>query len=299
MVGGSRSFSRASPRANQFLLYVMLVSTETLALHLEDPSWVIFDCRHDLADQAKGAKLYGAQHIPGAHFAPVETALSGPKTGQNGRHPLPDPAAFAGFLARHGVSDASTIVAYDDVGGQYAARLWWMVRWIGGPKAAILDGGFPKWIGERRRVNADVSPARPGQLLARPNPEMVWSAVDVQQRLQESRSALIDARSPERYRGETEPIDRVAGRIPGAMNRFFKTNLNPDLTFRPAAELEREFKSMLGNRNPADVGHQCGSGVTACVNLFAMEYAGLPGSKLYAGSWSEWIADPSRPMAKG
>ena len=277
----------------------MLVSTETLALHLHDPAWVIFDCRHDLADHEKGARLYRAQHIPGAHFAPVETTLSGAKTGRNGRHPLPEPAAFAEFLERHGVSDASTIVAYDDVGGQYASRLWWMVRWISGPRAAILDGGYPKWMAEGRRVSSDVPSARPGQLNARPNPEMVWTVADVQRRLQEERSALIDARSPERYRGETEPIDRLPGRIPGAVNRFFKANLNPDLTFRPAVELEREFKTMLGSRSPADVGHQCGSGVTACVNLFAMEYAGLPGSKLYVGSWSEWIADPSRPIAKG
>jgi thiosulfate/3-mercaptopyruvate sulfurtransferase len=277
----------------------MLVSTETLALHLSDPSWVVFDCRHDLSDFEKGARLYRAEHVPGAHFAPVETALSGPKTGRNGRHPLPEPAAFVEFLGRHGVSDASTIVAYDDVGGQYAARLWWMVRWIGGPRAAILDGGFPKWIAEKRPVSADVPVSRPSQLIARPDPEMVWSAAEVQRRLQEDRSALIDARSPERYRGETEPIDRVAGRIPGAVNRFFKANLNPDLTFRPAAELEREFKTLLGGRSPADVGHQCGSGVTACVNLFAMEYAGLPGSRLYVGSWSEWIADPTRPIMKG
>ena len=285
--------------AKRFPDYPMLVSTETLALHLEDPSWVIFDCRHDLADHEKGARLYRAQHIPGAHFAPVETALSGAKTGSNGRHPLPEPAAFADFLGRHGVSDATTIVAYDDVGGQYAARLWWMVRWIGGPRAAILDGGFPRWIAKGRRVSSDVPLARPGQLNARPNPDMVWTASDVQRRLREEGSALIDARSPERYRGETEPIDRLAGRIPGAVNRFFKANLNPDLTFRPAVELEREFKTMLGGRSPADVGHQCGSGVTACVNLFAMEYAGLPGSKLYTGSWSEWIADPSRPIARG
>jgi thiosulfate/3-mercaptopyruvate sulfurtransferase len=277
----------------------MLVSTETLALHLRDPLWAIFDCRHDLTDQGKGWSLYRVRHIPGAHFAPVETELSGPKTGRNGRHPLPDPAAFADFLGRHGVSDASTVVAYDDVGGQYAARLWWMVRWIGGPRAAILDGGFPKWMAEKRPVDAAIPSPQRETLPVRINPGMVWTVDEAGQRVRDPRSALIDARSPERYRGEVEPIDRVAGRIPGAVNRFFKANLNADLTFRPAVELKREFEALLGGRQPADVGHQCGSGVTACVNLFAMDYAGLEGSKLFPGSWSEWIADPARPIAKG
>ena len=277
----------------------MLVSTETLALHTNDPSWVIFDCRHDLADHGKGEQLYRTQHIPGAHFAPVETELSGRKTGSNGRHPLPEPAAFADFLGRHGVSDASTVVAYDDVGGQYAARLWWMVRWIGGPRVAILDGGFPKWVAERRPVTAEIPTPQPATLEVRLNPSMVWTAEDVRRRLGERRAGLIDARSPERYRGEAEPIDRVAGRIPGAINRFFKTNLKPDQTFRPRTELRAEFEELVGSRNPAEIGHQCGSGVTACANLFAMEYAGIEGTKLYVGSWSEWIADPRRPIAKG
>jgi thiosulfate/3-mercaptopyruvate sulfurtransferase len=276
----------------------MLVSTDTLALHLHDPLWVIFDCRHDLADFDKGARLHRAQHIPGAHFAAVETELSGPKTGTNGRHPLPKAEAFADFLARHGVSDASRIVAYDDVGGQYSARLWWMARWIGLRQVALLDGGFPKWVSEGRPVSAEIPAVRSGALRARPSAEMVWTTRVVQQKLGDSSTAVLDARSPERYRGEAEPIDPVAGRIPGALNRFYKQNLNADLTLRPAGELKREFEVLLAGRHPGNVGHQCGSGITACANLFAMEYAGLRGSKLYAGSWSEWIADPSRPIAK-
>lgn len=277
----------------------MLVSTEALAAHLHDPSWAIFDCRHDLFDHAKGARLYHEAHIPGAHFAPVETALSGEKTGGNGRHPLPSPNDFAAFLGRHGVDENTTIVAYDDVGGQYAARLWWMARWIGLTRARILDGGFPKWTGEKRPVTADVPVPGAKKVGVRLQPGRAWSTEDVQSRMHDSRSLLVDARTPERYRGETEPIDRVAGRIPGAVNRFFKQNLNTDLTFRHPAELKREYEALLEGRKPDDVGHQCGSGVTACVNLFAMEYAGLSGSKLYVGSWSEWIADPSRPVAKG
>jgi thiosulfate/3-mercaptopyruvate sulfurtransferase len=277
----------------------MLVSTDTLAAHLDDPAWVIFDCRHDLADFSKGERLYRAQHIPGAHFAPVETALTATKTGRNGRHPLPDPEAFGNFLARHGVSDATTIIAYDDVGGQYAARLWWMSRWIGLKRAALLDGGMQKWIAEGRPLTAVIPDPRPGSVQVHLSPEMAWTLADVQRQMTDSNSALVDARAAERYRGEVEPIDPVAGRIPGAINRFYKLNLNADLTMRPASELKREFELLLNGRRPENVGHQCGSGVTACANLFAMEYAGLSGSKLYAGSWSEWIADPSRPIAKG
>jgi thiosulfate/3-mercaptopyruvate sulfurtransferase len=277
----------------------MLVSTETLASHLNDPDWVVFDCRHDLSDPERGGRLYRIQHIRGAHFAPVDTVLSGPKTGINGRHPLPEPDAFADFLARHGVSDASMVVAYDDVGGQYSARLWWMARWIGLKRVALLDGGYPKWMSEGRPVSADIPVARTAMLRARTVPEMVWTVADVQQRLGDSHSALVDARAAERYRGEVEPIDRIPGHIPGAVNRFYKANLNDDLTLRPAGELKREFEGLLDGRRPEDVGHHCGSGITACANLFAMEYAGLRGSKLYAGSWSEWIADPSRPIAKG
>jgi thiosulfate/3-mercaptopyruvate sulfurtransferase len=277
----------------------MLVSTAELAQHVSDPGWVIFDCRHDLIDHTKGERLYRDGHIPGAHFAPVESALSGKKTGKNGRHPLPSAKAFAKFLGDHGVSDSSTVVSYDDVGGQYAARLWWMARWIGLTRAALLDGGFPQWTAEGRPVTAKIPTPQPVTLQARVAPDMIWSADQVRRRLNAPDYALIDARSAERYRGEVEPIDPIAGRIPGAVNRFFKTNLNSNLTFRPPAELKREFDVLLGDRAPENVGHHCGSGVTACANLFAMEYAGLPGSKLYVGSWSEWIADASRPIAKG
>lgn len=279
----------------------MLVSTEELAAHLQDPSWIVFDCRHDLAEAGKGARLYGESHLPGAHFAPVDTALSGEKNGRNGRHPLPAPEDFAAFLSKYGVSGSTRIVAYDDVGGQYAARLWWLARWIGFTRVSLLDGGWPKWAAEKRPLSRETSavPPSPASLPFRPEPSLVWNAEEVARRLQDRGSLVIDARAPERYRGETEPIDRVAGHLPGALNRFFKLNLGADLTFRPPAELRREFGQLLSGRNPADVGHQCGSGITACVNLFAMEYAGLAGSKLYAGSWSEWIADPGRPVAKG
>lgn len=278
----------------------LLVTTAELAAHLDDPRWVVFDCRHDLFDSAKGERLYREGHVPGARFAHLDVDLSGEKDGRNGRHPLPPPAALAAFLSRNGVSATSRVVAYDDVGGQFASRLWWLCRWLGHEDAVLLDGGYPKWCGESRPVSQTVPPPRSaafatfaGQADAR----LTLSAADVLSRLGSAEMLLIDARAPERYRGEQEPIDPVAGHIPGAINRFYKENLQPDLTLKPAESLRAEFAALLQGR-PADRAvHQCGSGVTACMNLFAMEYAGLTGSRLYPGSWSEWVADPTRPVA--
>ena len=274
----------------------MLTSTQTLSQHLHDPSWVIFDCRHDLFDLAKGERQYREGHIPGAHFANVDTDMSGDKTGSNGRHPLPSPAAFTAFLARHGVSNASTIVAYDDVGGQFAARLWWMARWIGLTNVSLLDGGVPKWIADGRALATEVPAPAPAPLRGQANPPMLWSAAEVLAHIDDRNISLIDARAAERYRGEIEPIDPVAGHIPNAVNRFYKMNLNTDLTFRPPDEIKRDFDGLTNHQRADNVVHYCGSGVTACANIFAMEYAGLAGSKLFAGSWSEWVADPARPV---
>ena len=278
----------------------MLITTARLSSHLSDPTWVVFDCRHDLFKPEHGAKLYQAGHIPGAYFAPVDTVLSGPKNGTNGRHPLPPPGDFAAFLAQHGVTAATQIVAYDDAGGQYAARLWWMARWIGLTQVGVLDGGLPKWLADGRPVTAEIpGPRRGGQVVARPEATRLVSAAEVLAAVTAGQGRVIDARTPERFRGEVEPVDPVAGHIPSALNRPFKMNLNADLTMRPPAELKREFETLLGDWRAADVVHQCGSGITACANLLAMEQAGLTGSRLYAGSWSEWIADPARPVARG
>ncbi|ATC65273.1 sulfurtransferase [Nibricoccus aquaticus] len=278
----------------------MLIDAAELSGNLQRSDWVVFDCRHDLVDTSRGERLYREGHIPGAHFAPVETALSGAKTGKNGRHPLPAAEAFAAFLARHGVTEKTMIVAYDDAGGLYAARLWWMARWIGHERVALLDGGWTKWIADGRAVTTEVPEAVAAQPLAvREHAAWVWSAEDVLRQIDDAAFALIDARAGERYRGEVEPMDPVAGHIPGALNRFYKANLKADLTFRPREELRRELSELIGVRAPERVGHSCGSGITACAAIFAMEYAGLAGSKLYAGSWSEWVADPARPVAKG
>ena len=274
----------------------MLINTENLSKHLRDPEWVIFDCRHDLSDLGKGERQYREGHIPGAHYASVDTDLSGEKTGTNGRHPLPSPAAFTAFLARHGVSNTSTIVAYDDVGGQFASRLWWMARWIGMKNILLLDGGIPKWIADGGTLSTDVPAPTPAPLRGQADPLMVWSAAEVLAHLGDSAISLVDARAAERYRGETEPIDPVAGHIPNAANRFYKSNLNADLTFRAAEEIRNEFLVLTNQKRADQVVHYCGSGVTACANLFAMEYAGLPGSKLFPGSWSEWVSDPARPV---
>ncbi len=278
----------------------MLIDTARLADRLNDADWIVFDCRHDLGDPAKGARLYAEGHIPGAHFAPVDTALSGAKSGTNGRHPLPSPEDFSAFLTQHGVSSSTQVVAYDDVGGMYAARLWWLARWIGLTQVRVLDGGWPKWIAEGRRVSNECPAVRtPGAITPKPDASRLASSTEILATLNTRDALVIDARAAERYRGDIEPIDKVAGHIPEAVNRFYKTNLNADHTLRPPDELRREFEAVLAGQPPSTVIHQCGSGITACANLLAMEHAGLAGSRLYAGSWSEWIADPSRPVAKG
>jgi thiosulfate/3-mercaptopyruvate sulfurtransferase len=270
-----------------------LVSTAELASHLGQ--WRLFDCRHDLAKPELGAEQYHQAHIPGALFASLDRDLSAPKNGSNGRHPLPDPQAFARTLALWGMKPGDQAVCYDGGSGSMASRLWWMLRWAGHDAVAVLDGGFAKWTKESRPVTADVPSFAPSRYDIRPRPEMAIEADDVfkDQRL------LVDARAPARYRGDQEPIDPVAGRIPGARTRYNMDNLTAEGTLKPAAELRREFERVLGGRKPAEVVHYCGSGVAACHNLLAMEVAGLTGGKLYAGSWSEWIADPSRPRESG
>lgn len=277
----------------------MLISTTELAAKMGDSNCVIFDCRHDLFDAGKGERLYREGHIPGAIYANVDTDLSGEKNGTNGRHPLPSPAAFTAFLARNGVTNTSKIIAYDDVGGQFASRLWWLARWIGLTDVSLLDGGISKWIADGHALSRDVPVPKPAALRGHADPMMALNADEVEAGLKIASTTLIDARAPERYRGEVEPIDPVAGHIAGSKNRFYKENLNADLTLRSSAEIKAAFLSTMNSPKSDEVVHQCGSGVTACANIFAMEYAGLKGSKLYAGSWSEWISNPARPIVKG
>jgi thiosulfate/3-mercaptopyruvate sulfurtransferase len=259
---------------------------------------VIIDCRHDLANPAFGEKAYAAGHLPGAFFLHLDRDLSGPLTGTNGRHPLPDAQSLGHKLGEIGVGEDTQVVAYDDAGGMFAARLWWLMRWLGHRAVAVLDGGLQAWgraggaLTTARPVSAPcVFPIKPGE---------PWvEASGIEANLISGGALLIDARSPDRFAGENETLDPVAGHIPGARNRFFRQNLERDGTFKPSAVLRAEFLAVLQDRHAAEVIHQCGSGVTACHNLLAMEVAGLGGSRLYPGSWSEWCANPARPVARG
>jgi thiosulfate/3-mercaptopyruvate sulfurtransferase len=272
-----------------------LVSTGELAANLV--KWRVFDCRHDLAKPDLGEAQYKQGHIPGALFAHLDRDLSGKKTGKNGRHPLPEPQDFERWLEKAGLAPKDRVVCYDGATGAMAARLWWMLRWIGHDNVAVLDGGFAKWTKEGHPVTIDVPLFTPLNYPIKARKDFSLDVKQVQQAL--NKSLLLDARAPVRYRGEQEPIDPVAGRIPGAKNRFNSDNLSAQGTFKSAAELRQELEAVLQGRPPSDVIHYCGSGVAACHNLLAMEIAGLKGGKLYAGSWSEWSADPKRPQERG
>ncbi len=270
-----------------------IVSTDELAQH---PEWRVFDCRHDLADPGLGERQYAEGHLPGALFAHLDRDLSGAKNGANGRHPLPEAKAFIAWMGRQGLKPTDTVVCYDSGPGAMAARLWWMLRWAGHEQAAVLDGGFAKWQREGRAVTADVPQVEAAAYPGKARASMHASLAYVEKKLK--RAALLDARAAARYRGEQEPIDPVAGRIPGAKNRYNGENVTPEGTFKPAETLKREFLAVLGERSPADVVNYCGSGVAACHNALAMEIAGLSGSRVYIGSWSEWSADPMRPISR-
>lgn len=276
-----------------------LVSVETLAAHLDDPAWHIFDCRHDLKNTEYGVQAYAKGHVPGALFLHLDRDMSGKMTGKNGRHPLPDVASFARRMSECGVGPDTQVVAYDNEGGIFASRLWWMLRWLGHDKVALLDGGLPGWRRAKLPLQVEVPTVTPAQFTPKPRDEQV--DVDyVVGHLRLPDMLLIDARGEDRYAGENETLDPVAGHIPGAVNRFYFENLDDaGCFFKPADELRAEFADLLDGRDPKTVVQQCGSGVTACHNLLAMEIAGLHGSKLYPGSWSEWCSDPARPVATG
>jgi thiosulfate/3-mercaptopyruvate sulfurtransferase len=270
-----------------------LVTTEELAQH---PEWRTFDCRHDLANPALGEQQYLEAHIPAALFAHLDRDLSATKSGANGRHPLPEAKTFIGWLGRQGLKPADMVVCYDGGPGAMAARLWWMLRWAGHEQVSVLDGGLAKWLREGRPVDAEVAQHAAAVYPGRARGSMYASLALVEKKLK--RAVLLDARAPARYRGEQEPIDPVAGRIPGAKNRFNNDNLSADGTFKKPDVLRTEFESALASRDPGDVINYCGSGVAACHNALAMEIAGLTGSRVYIGSWSEWSAEPARPISR-
>jgi thiosulfate/3-mercaptopyruvate sulfurtransferase len=275
--------------------YTTLISVADLAKQLGTAELVIFDCRHELTNPEFGPKAYAESHVPGARFAHVDRDLAGPLNGKNGRHPLPEASVFISWLGRMGVANGSQVVGYDHAGGTYAARLWWMLRWVGHQNVAVVDGGWQAWTGAGHPVTKDLPAPRPAKFSGKPDRSWVDAATIVKH-INSREMILIDARSNDRFHGRNEIIDPVAGHIPGALNRSFKDNLNAQGFLKSPEELRAEFKSLVGDALPEKVVHQCGSGVSACHNLLAMEIAGIKGSKLYPGSWSEWIADPSRPI---
>ncbi|MBE0613871.1 MAG: sulfurtransferase [Burkholderiales bacterium] len=280
------------------MAYTTLISTEELAAHLDDPTWVTIDCRHDLAKPDSGAQEYTKAHIPGARFLHLDRDLSAPPNGKNGRHPLPDPQVFMRTLAAVGIDSGKQVVAYDVKTGVYPSRLWWMLRWLGHENVAVLDGGYAKWIAEGRPVTGDAPKPQPASFTGQPRAMWV-DAGEVLKSIGRPGRVLIDARSADRFRGENETLDPVGGRIRGSINRYFRDNVDARGCFKPAAELHAVFAALLGDTAPDAVVHYCGSGVTACHNLLAMEIAGLHGSRLYPGSWSEWSSDPQRPTETG
>lgn len=279
--------------------YNTLISTSELAAHLDNPTWIILDCRFALADPTKGRQDYRQAHIPGALYADLDEDLSGPKLpGQTGRHPLPEIAAAARTFADMGISVNTQVVCYDDAGGALAAgRAWWLLRWLGHNAAAVLDGGWQKWIGEERPIRAGVESRRPGLLSPRPNPAMVATTSDVELLRLDPEYRLFDARAVERYHGQNETIDPVAGHIPGAISAPYAANLNPDLTLRSPAELRQHYLELLAGIPAERAVLYCGSGVTSILNILALQHAGLGEARCYIGSWSEWITDPNHPIA--
>lgn len=282
-------------------MFKTLISASDLATRIDDPQWVVVDCRHDLMNLAAGREGYAIGHLPHAVFADIETVLSGAKRGIDGvflgRHPLPEKEALADALRSFGIGDDMQVVAYDAHGGMFAARLWWLLRWLGHEAVAVLDGGMAAWQSLGRPLSTEVLVKPRGTLTVRAPFVPTVTVREVMDNLESGQRIVIDARAADRFRGENETIDPVGGHIPGARNRFFKDNLQADGRFKDADQLRAEFGALVDD--PAQAIMQCGSGVTACHNLLALEVAGMPGAALYPGSWSEWVGDPARPVAKG
>jgi thiosulfate/3-mercaptopyruvate sulfurtransferase len=282
------------------MAFSTLISTAALARHLDNPSFAIVDCRYKLDEESWGEQEYTNLHIPGAVYARLGHDLAGPKTGTNGRHPLPDPKTLADTFGRLGIESGVQVAAYDQDNGMFASRLWWLLRWLGHDAVAVLDGGFKKWIAEGRPSKGGDEHRAPKTFIGTPRADMAVDAQAVASLTGRPEWTLVDARAPERYRGETEPIDKTPGHIPGAVNHFFVWNLDDRGTFLTPEELRGKLGASIGSPVAADrIVCYCGSGVTACHNLLALEHAGLKGAKLYPGSWSEWSADPARPVERG
>jgi len=281
--------------------YTTIISAAQLAALVSNPSEnvIIFDCSFDLADENAGKRAYDAEHLPGAHYLHLGATLSGPCTGHNGRHPLPERAALVRALTAYGLRNHQQVIAYDAQSGIFAARLWWVLRWLGHAAVAVLDGGLQAWRKAGLPLSNTLPDLRAGNCKPAAPLAKTVDADSVMRNLETHEYTLIDARSAARYRGENETLDAVGGHIPGALNRFYQDNLTADGCFKPAPVLRDEFNRLLNDKTAKQVILQCGSGVSACLHALAMEIAGLPGAMLYPGSWSEWCSDPKRPVATG
>jgi thiosulfate/3-mercaptopyruvate sulfurtransferase len=279
------------------MIETTLVSTERLQQNLG--GWAIFDCRFDLADERWGREQYLASHIPGAAYVSLAHDLAGPRTASSGRHPLPSIDALAATFSRLGIADDTQVVVYDQDSGLFASRMWWCLRYLGHDAVALLDGGWARWLREGLPRASGEERRAPRPFVATPRPSMAIVVEEVQRRVDAGDTLLVDARGPDRFEGRSEPIDRIAGHIPGAANHFYRWNLDDDGTMLDAGRLRERYTALLGGRAPEQVIVYCGSGVSACHNLLAMEIAGLRGTPLYVGSWSEWSQDPARPVETG
>jgi thiosulfate/3-mercaptopyruvate sulfurtransferase len=280
-------------------MFSTLIDPAALAPHLADEKWAVLDCRFDLSEPDKGEALYLDGHIPGARYVHLDRDLSGEKTGTNGRHPLPTAEQMRERFGALGIGPGTQVVAYDADTGMYAARLWWMLRFMGHTAVAVLDGGLARWTREGHAVRGGREVVRPAAFVGAPREAWRLDTGAVLAHLADPESLLVDARAEPRFRGESEPLDKRAGHIPGACNFFFQQNLTDDKTFRSPDELRTAWRSLLNERPPDQVVMYCGSGVTACHNQLALEHAGLTGARIYPGSWSEWSSDPARPIETG
>ena len=282
------------------MAYTTIISPAEVAEHLDDPQWIVVDCRFVLTQPAAGRAAYEQAHIAGAVYAHLDDDLSAPiEPGVTGRHPLPEPETAAETLGRLGIGDGMQVVAYDDQNGLVAARLWWMLRWLGHDAVAVLDGGWQRWQAEGRTTRPGVETRALATFTPQPRPELVVTADDVERERQNPAVRVMDARAGARYRGEQEPIDPVAGHIPGAISAPLTENLDAAGNWLPPEDLRQRYAALLDEMPAEQAIMYCGSGVSAGHNLLAMAHAGLPEARLYAGSWSEWITDPARPIATG
>ena len=280
--------------------YTTLLSAQELNRHLDDPNWVIIDCHFDLNDTQAGRRHYQAAHIPGAVYAHLDEDLSGPATPMNGgRHPLPDIDTFTNTLSAWGIDSTKQVIVYDDAKGAMAGRLWWMLRWLGHHAVAVLDGALSAWMDAKYELSEHPEQPRKARFTPRQRPEMIAPVSEVEDNLISKQLLVLDARMPERFSGEYEPIDPVGGHIPGAINHPLIKNVDADSKFLSPDRLANMYQKVLGDQSASQVVCMCGSGVTACHNLLAMEAAGIKGARLYPGSWSEWVSNTSRPVATG